>query len=77
MLVLFRLSFILVVSSQLRRQYEKEREDSERMRLQIEDDADREIVTLRVSFESSLREERDNNVKLRSEVGILKKKLIG
>jgi len=77
LLVLFRLSFILVVSSQLRRQYEKEREDSERMRLQIEDDADREIVTLRVSFESSLREERDNNVKLRSEVGILKKKLIG
>ncbi|KAJ1523827.1 hypothetical protein ONE63_010385 [Megalurothrips usitatus] len=62
---------------QLQKQLEQERIEHEEIKHQIEDDADREIVGLRAQYESQLRGERDNNVRLRGEAGIMKKKLIG
>lgn len=62
---------------QLQNQLEQERLDHEEIKQQIEDDADREIVALRATYESQLRDERDNNIRLRGEAGVMKKKLIG
>lgn len=62
---------------QLRKQLDQERIEHEDIKQQIEDDADREIVTLKAMYESQLREERDNNVRLRGEAGVMKKKLVG
>jgi hypothetical protein len=41
---------------------------------QIEDDADREIVELKTGYEKLLHEERETNLRLRGETGVMKKK---
>jgi hypothetical protein len=41
---------------------------------QIEDDADREIVELKTGYEKLLHEERETNLRLRGEAGVMKKK---
>lgn len=64
-------------SLQLQHQLEQERVEHEDIKQQIEDDADREIVALRAMYESQLREERETNVRLRGEAGVMRKKLIG
>lgn len=50
--------------------------EHELIKQQIEDDADREILELKTTNETQLREELENNVKLRSEAMILKKKFV-
>ncbi|XP_031354286.1 cilia- and flagella-associated protein 57 [Photinus pyralis] len=50
--------------------------EHELIKQQIEDDADREIYELKTSHEKLLKEEQDNNVKLKGETGILRKKLL-
>jgi hypothetical protein len=43
---------------------------------QIEDDADHETVELKTSYEKLLHEEREINLRLRGEAGVMKKKVI-
>lgn len=50
--------------------------EHELIKQQIEDDADREIYELKTSHERDLKEEQDNNVRLRGETGIIRKKLL-
>lgn len=50
--------------------------EQELMKEQIEDDADREIFQLKISHEQELREKQDANVRLRAEIGIIRKKYI-
>ena len=47
----------------------------EEMLKQTEEDADKEILELKTKYEKILRSEREANVRLRGEGGILKKKL--
>lgn len=49
---------------------------NEQMRLQIEDDADQEIVHLRVENEKSLENERQLILKLRGEIGLMRNKYL-
>ncbi|KOB73579.1 WD repeat-containing protein 65 [Operophtera brumata] len=42
----------------------------------IEEDADREIIEIRTAYEVQLKEEKDANVRLKGETGLMKKKLI-
>jgi ElaB/YqjD/DUF883 family membrane-anchored ribosome-binding protein len=46
----------------------------EEMLKQTEEDADKEILELKTKYEKLLRTERDSNVRLRGEAGVLKKK---
>ncbi|XP_075215374.1 testes of unusual size [Lycorma delicatula] len=50
--------------------------EHEEIKDQIEDDADREIVELRTRYEDFLQEEREVNIRLRGETGVMKKKFI-
>ncbi|XP_023325857.1 cilia- and flagella-associated protein 57 [Eurytemora carolleeae] len=43
---------------------------------QTEEDADKEILELKIRYEDELRKERESNVRLRGELGILKKKQV-
>ena len=54
------------------RQHHKEWDE---MRRQIEEDSDMEILDIRNKFERKLREEKEENIKLRGEYGITKKKV--
>ena len=49
----------------------------EESRKQIEEDGDREIQDMRVRYERWLKEERDGNLRMKGENGILKKKVQG
>ena len=54
------------------RQNQKEYEETRR---QIEEDADREILDIKNKYERRLRDEKESNNRLKSETGILKKKV--
>jgi hypothetical protein len=51
-------------------------QENEATTQQIEDDADREIVELKTGYEKLLHEERETNLRLRGETGVMKKKFI-
>lgn len=53
-----------------------EAKEHEFIKSSIENDADREIVELKMNYETQLKDERDDNIKLKGETGILKKKMI-
>jgi hypothetical protein len=59
---------------QLRIQGGHQKQEHEAIMHQIEDDADREIVELKIGYEKQLHEERETNLCLRGETGIMKKK---
>ena len=44
---------------------------------QTEEDADKEILEMKTKYELELKKEKESNVKLRGELGILKKKHFG
>ncbi|XP_072543115.1 cilia- and flagella-associated protein 57 isoform X2 [Salminus brasiliensis] len=46
----------------------------EEIKKQMEEDGDRELQDIRVKYERKLREEKDTNVKLKGETGVMKKK---
>lgn len=48
--------------------------DHEEIKAQIEDDADREIVSLKTTYEQALKEEQETSTKLRREIGVVKNK---
>ncbi|XP_012285272.1 cilia- and flagella-associated protein 57 [Orussus abietinus] len=48
----------------------------EQLKVQIEDDADREIVEIRTNYETLLYEERQNNLKLKGEAGVMRNKYV-
>lgn len=50
--------------------------EHEEIKRQIEEDADQEIIDLRTQFEQALRTEKDNNLRLRGETGVMKKKFL-
>ncbi|KAL0279051.1 UNVERIFIED_CONTAM: hypothetical protein PYX00_000691 [Menopon gallinae] len=55
---------------------EKERKDHDEMTRQIEDDNDREIQALRKGYEEGLAFEKESNIRLRGEAGVMKKKYL-
>ena len=44
--------------------------------MQIEEDADREIVDIKTKYEYKLKAERNSNVRLRGETGVMKKRFV-
>ncbi|XP_072157636.1 cilia- and flagella-associated protein 57 [Bemisia tabaci] len=48
----------------------------EEIKVQIEEDADREIINVKIDYEKELEKERDNLIQLRREVGVNKKKFV-
>ena len=69
----------LVENEEEVRQHERDGEEKiravEEMLKQTEEDADKEILELKTKYEKILRFERETNVRLRGEAGIVKKKL--
>lgn len=61
---------------QLQEQSDMEKREHETIKGSIEEDADREIIELRTAYEVQLKEEKDANVRLKGETGLMKKKLI-
>lgn len=53
-----------------------EKREHETIKTSIEEDADREIIEIRTAYEVQLKEEKDANVRLKGETGLMKKKLI-
>ncbi|XP_049879809.1 cilia- and flagella-associated protein 57 [Pectinophora gossypiella] len=65
-----------VLLLELQEQAELERREHETIKASIEDDADREIIEIKTAYEMQLKEEKDANVRLKGETGLMKKKLI-
>lgn len=63
-------------SLQLQEQFDLEKREHETIKASIEDDADREIIEIKAAYETQLKEEKDANVRLKGETGLMKKKLI-
>ncbi|CAG4978626.1 unnamed protein product [Parnassius apollo] len=61
---------------ELQEQAEIEKKEHETIKASIEEDADREIIEIRTAYEVQLKEEKDANVRLKGETGLMKKKLI-
>lgn len=55
---------------------QKSTNEQELMKQQVEDDVDKEIYELKAAHERLLKEKQDANVRLRTEIGIIKKKYI-
>ncbi|XP_037969047.2 cilia- and flagella-associated protein 57 [Plutella xylostella] len=62
--------------TELQEQADSEKREHETIKSSIEDDADREIIEIRTAYEVQLKEEKDANVRLKGETGLMKKKLI-
>ncbi|XP_026319729.1 cilia- and flagella-associated protein 57 [Hyposmocoma kahamanoa] len=65
-----------VILLELQEQFDLEKREHETIKTSIEDDADREIVEIKAAYEMQLKEEKDANVRLKGETGLMKKKLI-
>lgn len=66
-------NFLLCLQSQDEsRQQVREHEETKR---QIEEDADREILDIKNKYERRLREEKEQNLRLKGETGIMRKKV--
>nr|XP_021188780.2 cilia- and flagella-associated protein 57 isoform X2 [Helicoverpa armigera] len=61
---------------ELQEQADMEKKEHETIKTSIEEDADREIIEIRTAYEVQLKEEKDSNVRLKGETGLMKKKLI-
>ncbi|CAB3240040.1 unnamed protein product [Arctia plantaginis] len=61
---------------ELQEQADMEKREHENIKSSIEEDADREIIEIRTAYEVQLKEEKDANVRLKGETGLMKKKLI-
>ncbi|KAF9421540.1 hypothetical protein HW555_002473, partial [Spodoptera exigua] len=61
---------------ELQEQADMEKKEHETIKTSIEEDADREIIEIRTAYEVQLKEEKDANVRLKGETGLMKKKLI-
>ncbi|CAH0405353.1 unnamed protein product [Chilo suppressalis] len=61
---------------ELQEQADLETKEHETIKASIEEDADREIIEIRTAYEVQLKEEKDANVRLKGETGLMKKKLI-
>ncbi|KAL0901492.1 hypothetical protein ABMA27_006736 [Loxostege sticticalis] len=61
---------------ELQEQADMETKEHETIKASIEEDADREIIEIRTAYEVQLKEEKDANVRLKGETGLMKKKLI-
>ncbi|XP_073957164.1 cilia- and flagella-associated protein 57-like isoform X1 [Choristoneura fumiferana] len=65
-----------LVLQELQEQTDMEKREHETIKSSIEEDADREIIEIRTAYEVQLKEEKDANVRLKGETGLMKKKLI-
>ncbi|CAH2050452.1 unnamed protein product, partial [Iphiclides podalirius] len=61
---------------ELQEQADMAKKEHETIKASIEEDADREIIEIRTTYEAQLKEEKDANVRLKGETGLMKKKLI-
>lgn len=64
------------IFQELQEQADLEKKEHETIKSSIEEDADREIIEVRTAYEIQLKEEKDANVRLKGETGLMKKKLI-
>ncbi|GBP75293.1 Cilia- and flagella-associated protein 57 [Eumeta japonica] len=62
--------------NELQEQFNLAKREHETIKRCLEEDADREIIEIRTSYETQLKEEKDANVRLKGETGLMKKKLI-
>ncbi|XP_038207858.1 cilia- and flagella-associated protein 57 [Zerene cesonia] len=65
-----------LILQELQEQADMEKKEHETIKSSIEEDADREIIEIRTAYEVQLKEEKDANVRLKGETGLMKKKLI-
>ncbi|XP_059051010.1 cilia- and flagella-associated protein 57 isoform X1 [Achroia grisella] len=65
-----------ILLQELQEQADMETKEHETIKASIEEDADREIIEIRTAYEVQLKEEKDANVRLKGETGLMKKKLI-
>lgn len=70
----FDFSQIFFKTSEEGRQQQREYEETKK---QIEEDADREILDIKNKYERKLREEKESNLRLKGETGIMRKKVNG
>lgn len=64
--------FVFFKANDESREQNKEYEETKK---QIEEDSDREILDIKNNYEIQLRREREENIKLKGETGIMKKKV--
>ena len=67
-------TFIFPQANDETRQQTHEYEETKK---QIEEDADREILDIKNKYERRLRDEKEANMRLKGETGIMKKKVMG
>ena len=60
---------------QVQEEQRLQQKEADEMRRQIEEDGDQEILDLRNRYERKLREEKEENIRLRGDYGIMKKKV--
>lgn len=56
-------------------EYHQLQKESEELQNQMEEDTDEEILSLKNRYERQLRQQMDENLKLRGDTGILRKKV--
>ena len=54
---------------------QQRKKEYEETKTQIEEDADREILDIKNKYERRLRDEKESNMKLKGETGIMRKKV--
>ncbi|XP_037094875.1 cilia- and flagella-associated protein 57-like [Pollicipes pollicipes] len=59
-----------------REEADQQKKTYEEMQVQIEEDGDREIVDIKTKYEYKLKAERNANVRLRGETGVMKKRFV-
>lgn len=63
------------VTSQSQEEARQQLREYEETKKQIEEDADREILDIKNKYERRLREEKEANLRLKGETGIMRKKV--
>ncbi|KAF0306764.1 Cilia- and flagella-associated protein 57 [Amphibalanus amphitrite] len=71
-----RLTEKVALLDEAREEALQQKKTYEEMQVQIEEDADREIVDIKTKYEYKLKAERNSNVRLRGETGVMKKRFV-
>ena len=72
----FKLHVHVYVNPQAADEYRQLQREGEELNNQMEEDTDQEILALKTHYERQLRQQTDENIKLRGDTGILRKKVI-
>ena len=75
-LLVERIQLTLAFKPQAADEYRQLQREGEELNNQMEEDTDQEILALKTHYERQLRQQTDENIKLRGDTGILRKKVI-